>query len=188
MDLPLLTRAAAVADRGAARLRAALASPVRTPRVVVVLGRVLGPAYLICFLTGLYSHLLQHPPDWLVFPTQPANLFQITQGLHVTTGTMLLPLLVAKLWAVYPLLFEWPPVRSPLHALERGSIAALVAVAIVEPVIGLINSAQWYPFGFPFIETHYLLAWLLIGLIALHLAIKLPTIVRHGRREGPDER
>ena len=72
--------------------------------------------------------------------------------------------------------------RSPLHALERGSIGLLVATSIVEPVIGLINSAQWYPFGFPFVETHYLLAWLLVGLLAVHVAIKLPTIVRHWRR------
>ena len=186
MNLPVVTRGLAAADRGLGRVRAVLASPVRAPRTAVVLGRLLGPAYLVCFITGFYSHLLQHPPDWFVFPTQPSNLFQLTQGLHVTTGTMLLPLLVAKLWAVFPLLFEWPPVRSPLHALERASIALLVAVSIVEPVIGLINSAQWYPFGFPFIETHYLLAWLLIGLLALHVAIKLPTIVRHWRSE--DER
>ena len=186
MNLPGLTSALAVLDRGSTRLRAALASPVRTPRTVVVLGRLLGPAYLVCFVTGFYSHLLQRGPDWLRFPTQPANLFQLTQGLHVTTGTMLLPLLVAKLWAVYPLLFEWPPVRSPLHALERGSIGLLVATSIVEPVIGLINSAQWYPFGFPFVETHYLLAWLLVGLLAVHLAVKLPTIVRHWRRTCGD--
>ena len=80
----------------------------------------------------------------------------------------------------------WPPVRSPLHALERGSIGLLVATSIVEPVIGLINSAQWYPFGFPFVETHYLLAWLLVGLLAVHVAIKLPTIVRHWRRTCGD--
>jgi hypothetical protein len=53
-------------------------------------------------------------------------------------------------------------------------------------VIGLINSAQWYPFGFPFVETHYLLAWLLVGLLAVHVAIKLPTIVRHWRRTPDD--
>ncbi len=185
--MPVLSRTMVALDRGSSRLRAALASPVRTPRTVVVLGRLLGPAYLVCFLTGFYSYLLQHPPDWFVFPTQPANLFQLTQGLHVTTGTMLLPLLVAKLWAVYPLLFEWPPVRSPLHAIERASIAGLVAVSIVEPVIGLINTAQWYPWGFPFVETHYLLAWVLIGLLAVHIAVKLPTIVKHWRREASDE-
>jgi hypothetical protein len=38
-----------------------------------------------------------------------------------------IPLLLAKLWTVYPRLFEWQPLRSARHALERLSVAMVVA-------------------------------------------------------------
>jgi hypothetical protein len=49
------------------------------------------------------------------------------QGLHVATGIASIPLLLAKLWTVYPHLWTWPPVRSVTHALERVSLVPLVA-------------------------------------------------------------
>ena len=103
-------------------------------RTATVLGRWLGLAVVVCFLTGLVSHLLQEPPGWLAprLPSRPVWGYRLTQGLHVATGIAAVPLLLAKLWAVYPSLFQWPPVRSVRHALERASVAVLVAAALLE--------------------------------------------------------
>ncbi|WP_235492137.1 cytochrome b/b6 domain-containing protein [Leifsonia sp. Root112D2] len=179
-----------VGDRLQARaavIQAGLASPVRTTRTTVVLGRLLASAFVICFLTGLYSHFLQQPLPWMVFPTRPTNLYALTQGIHVTVGIAIFPLIFAKLWVVYPKLFVWPPFDSVRTLLERVSVAVLVAAAVLEPVIGLINSYQWYPWAFSFRSSHYGLAWVIVGAIAVHIAVKLPLIVRHWRRPAqPD--
>jgi len=174
----------AVGVRQSARLQAALATPARTTRVTVVLGRVLGAGFLVCFLTGLYSHFLQNPMPWMAFPTWPTNLYRITQGLHVATGVACIPLLLAKLWTVYPKLFAFPPFTSLLELLERLSIAVLVSSALVQLVMGLLNTYQWYPWGpyFAFRDVHYALAWVIIGSVALHVAVQLPKIVRYWRR------
>jgi hypothetical protein len=39
-----------------------LASPLHHPRVATVIGRWLAAAVVICFLTGLFSHLQQTTP------------------------------------------------------------------------------------------------------------------------------
>ena len=44
-----------------------------TPRHAVVIGRLLAVAFLTCFATGLYSHFLQDPLPWMVFPTGPSG-------------------------------------------------------------------------------------------------------------------
>ncbi|BDZ54530.1 molybdopterin-dependent oxidoreductase [Agromyces marinus] len=160
--------------------------PVKSARTTVVIGRLLGAAFLICFATGIYSHLLQNPLPWLPMPARPVSLYRVTQGLHVIAGTAAVPLLLAKLWSVYPRLFAWPPVRSVGHALERASIAVLVGVSLVEVTIGLLNLVQWYVFPFPFRATHFALAWVLIGALAIHLGVKLPVIVRVWRRDPRD--
>jgi len=169
------------------RTRAALATPSRTPRTAVVLGRLLGAAFVICFLTGLYSHFLQEPLPWMVFPTRPAWLYQVTQGTHIITGIVCLPLLLGKLYAVFPELFQSPPVRSIPHFLERASIAVFVAASLVEISIGLLNTYQFYAvFPFSFRRVHFVLAIVIIGSLALHIAIKLPVITRYWRRRDAD--
>ncbi|MER8186075.1 molybdopterin-dependent oxidoreductase [Kitasatospora sp. NPDC094015] len=155
-------------------------SALHDPRTAVVLGRWLGAALLTCFLTGLFSHLVQESPAWL--PSRPVNGYRVTQGLHVISGIAAVPLLVAKLWTVYPKLFEWPPVRSVLHALERLGIAVLVAAMLLELLTGLFNTLQWYPWPFPFRQTHFWLGWLATGGLLLHVAAKLPQIRTHWRR------
>lgn len=167
----------------AERLQHRLATPARTTRTAVVLGRLLAVGFTVCFLTGLYSHLLQNPLPGEHFPTWPKNLYQLSQGTHITVGIALIPLTLAKLWTVYPLLFEFPPVRSIVHALERASIGLLVASTLVQLATGLLNTYQWYPWTFPFRQVHFALAWVIVGSIALHVATKLPLIVRHWRRE-----
>lgn len=64
------------------------------------LGVWLGIAFSVCFLTGLLSHGIQHPPSWFLWPSRPVNLYRVTQGLHVATGLATIPLLLAKLWTL----------------------------------------------------------------------------------------
>jgi len=168
--------------------RAAMASPNRNARSAVVLGRLLGLAFVICFGTGLYSHFLQDPLPGMRFPTRPTQLYQFTQGLHITAGIAIIPLLVAKLNTVMPALAQVPPVRGVLHLLERVSIAVFVSAALVQVATGLVNTYQWYPWPFPFRQVHYALAYVLIGSLVLHIATKLPIITRYWRkRDSYDE-
>ncbi len=144
-------------------------------------------AVAICFVTGLISHLHQHPVPWLPIPPSPAWGYRLTQGLHVATGLACVPLVLVKLFSVYPRLFAWPPVRSVVHALERLSVAVLVVAMLFEVVTGLLNVAQWYPWAFFFPAAHYAVAWVLAGSVLLHLAIKAPRIVAGLRRPLDDE-
>lgn len=151
-------------------------SPVHDTRVVARLGLWLGAAFLICFLTGLISHLHQHPIAWLPIPPAPSWAYRVTQGLHVVTGVACVPLLLAKMYSAYPRLFERPIVGSPLRMLERGSIAVLVASSLLQVFTGVANIAQWYVFGFGFTAVHWSLAWVTIGALAIHIAVKLHVI------------
>jgi hypothetical protein len=165
-------------------LAAKFASPTRSTRLTVVLGRWLGITFTICFFTGLFSHGLQNPPAWMFFPTSPVWIYQLTQGLHVTAGIAAIPLLLAKLWSVYPELLTWPPVKSLVHGLERASIALFIASSLLQLTTGLINTYKWYPWPFPFRETHYWLAWVIWGSLLLHIAVKLPAISAHWRQRS----
>ena len=151
-------------------------SPVHHTRVVARLGIWLGAAFLICFLTGLISHLHQHPTAWLPISPTPAWAYRVTQGLHVATGVACVPLLLAKMYSAYPRLFERPLMGSPLRMLERGSIAVLVAASLLQVFTGVSNIAQWYVFGFGFTAVHWSLAWVTIGALAVHVAVQLPII------------
>lgn len=165
------------------QFRHALAAPSRNPRTAVVLGRLLATAFLLCFATGLYSHFIQDPLPWMVFPTRPSWLYQVNQGIHITSGIICFPLIFAKLYAVFPELFQSPPVRSFTHLLERASIAIFVAASLVQITIGLLNTYQFYSlFPFPFRQTHYALSFVVIGSLAIHIAVKLSTITKYWRK------
>jgi hypothetical protein len=86
------------------------------------------------------------------------------------------PLLLVKLWTVYPRLFEWPPARSALHVLERLSVAVLVATMLLELITGLLNILNWYPWPWDFVYVHYAIAWVVAGSVLLHVAVKLDVI------------
>lgn len=157
----------------------AFTSRLRSPAVAARIGRWLGICFGIAFLTGLYSHFSQDTPSWLTLPTRPVNLYRWTQGLHVIAGTAAVPLLLAKLWTVYPRLFaRLPQERRALavQGIERLSIAVLVSGAIFQLFTGLANSAQWYPWQFVFRGTHYAVAWITVGALVIHIAVKLPVI------------
>jgi hypothetical protein len=155
-------------------------SRLRGPEVTARVGLWLGICFLTAFVTGLVSHFAQDTPGWLTFPTRPVSLYRVTQGLHLISGTAAVPLLLVKLWSVFPKLFERLHVRKPrtlaLEVAERGSIALLVSAAIFQLATGLANSSQWYPWSFSFRDTHYAVAWIAIGALLLHIAVKLPLI------------
>lgn len=156
----------------------AFTSRLHSERVAAQLGRALGIAFGVCMLTGLYSHYLQHPAGWLDPPSRPVWLYRVTQGLHVTTGIAALPLLLAKLFTVYPQLFAWPPARNLRHAAERGSLLLLVGGSVLQLVTGVMNIFQWYAFGFFFTTVHYWSAWVTIGALVMHIGSKLAIAQR----------
>jgi Oxidoreductase molybdopterin binding domain len=152
---------------------------LRSPAVTARIGLWLGVTFGLAFVTGVISHWAQTPSPWLPFPTSPSWGYRFTQGLHVTAGTAAVPLLLVKLWTVFPKLLAHPPRAIGalmLHALERISIAVLVASAIFQLATGLANAAQWYPWHFNFRPTHYAVAWVAIGSLIVHIAVKLPII------------
>src|SRR5262245_9503751 len=160
-------------------------SPARSQRTTAVLGVAVGVLFGVCMLTGLLSHLIQHPPSWFAWPSRPAWLYRWSQGLHVFCGIAAIPVLLAKLWSVYPNLYRWPPVRGAAHAIERAGIAPLVGGALLLLVTGLMNIAYWYGWGFDFIRTHYWTAWIVTGALVVHLSAKLPVLRRAlARRRG----
>ena len=154
-------------------------SRLRSAAVTARVGLWLGICFGVCFLTGLVSHYAQNAAHPVPFPTSPAWGYRVTQGLHVVTGTAAVPLLLVKLWTVYPRLFRRPERgwrNLLLDVLERGSVLVLVASAVFMLASGLANSAQWYPWSFSFRTTHYAVAWIAIGSVVLHVAVKLPVV------------
>ncbi|MGI5240092.1 molybdopterin-dependent oxidoreductase [Dactylosporangium sp. CA-139066] len=167
-------------------------SPIRGPWLTSVFGLVLLAGVTALFVTGLLSYAAYNPDlgndttpdkgllgfylfDW---PTHPAWLYRLTQGVHVTLGVVLIPVLLAKLWSVIPKLFDWPPVRSPAQALERLSLLLLVGGAIFEFVTGLLNVQLFYVFPGSFYSLHFYGAWVFVAAFAAHVALKLGKMTR----------
>ena len=174
-------------------------SPLRGPWLTALLGSLLLVLLTIVTVTGFASHAAYNPDlgmnqivprdqdlDVLLFdwPTSPSWLYALNQGLHVTVGFVAVPLLLAKLWSVIPRLFAWPPAVSPAQALERLSIALLVGSALFQVATGVVNAQIYYPFGFNFVQAHYLGALVFVAALVLHVAIKAPTVRRAYRERG----
>lgn len=147
-------------------------TPLRDERVAAWLGASLGVLFSLCFATGLYSHLHQHPLSWLPVPARPVGLYRVTQGLHVAAGIAAMPVLLAKLWVVWPRFVSWPPVKNVAHLVERIGIFPLVAGGIFMVFSGIANIAQWYPWRFGFPAAHYWMAWVTIGALVAHVGAK----------------
>ncbi|RAY16103.1 molybdopterin-binding protein [Actinomadura craniellae] len=154
-------------------------SALHGERVAAWLGVWLGISFTVAFVTGLISHFMQHPPGWAAWPARPVGLYRFTQGLHVIGGLATVPLLLAKLWTVYPKLWRWPPFRSPRHAVGRGLIFLLVAGALFQVGTGVLNIAYWYPFPFFFTTAHYWTAYVLFGALLIHAADEWAKVRRH---------
>lgn len=151
-------------------------SPLRSTAVTARIGRLLGICFATCFVTGMLSHYQYEPWSWLPEPASPVWAYRLTQGLHVTTGVTAIPLLLVKLWSVYPNLFRWPLVKSPKHGLERLSVAVLVSSSLVQLTTGFLNTLNWYPWPWSFPSTHRYLGYVVIGSVLLHIGVKLPDI------------
>ncbi|HEX4307775.1 MAG TPA: hypothetical protein VHZ54_17195, partial [Solirubrobacterales bacterium] len=146
-------------------------SPLRGPWLTSILGSALLPLILVCAVTGFLSQAAYDPglgnnsllPDgglgidiyFFHWPTSPSWIYAFTQGLHVVSGLAATPILLAKLWSVMPKLFEWPPIRSASHALERASLALLVGGSVFVLGTGLLNIQVFYPWPFRFLTAHY---------------------------------
>jgi DMSO/TMAO reductase YedYZ molybdopterin-dependent catalytic subunit len=154
----------------------AFPSPLHSRRNASWLGIALGVSFSVCFVTGVLSHLVQYPPTWFEWPSRPAGVYRVTQGLHVATGIASIPLLLAKLWTVYPRLWTWPPVRNLAHLLERVSIVPLVGGSLFLLFTGVASIARWHPWAFSFPPAHYAAAWITIGALVIHVGAKLPVV------------
>ncbi|MBB6395033.1 DMSO/TMAO reductase YedYZ molybdopterin-dependent catalytic subunit [Actinomadura coerulea] len=145
-------------------------SRLHDERIASWLGIALGVSVLVSFGTGLVSHFMQQPAGWMRWPSRPVNLYRVTQGVHVIGGLATVPLLLAKLWTVYPRLWQWPPVRSLVHGAQRLLVFVLVGAALFQFVTGVLNVAYWYVFRFYFTTAHYWTAYILVGALVVHIA------------------
>ncbi|MGH3868321.1 MAG: molybdopterin-dependent oxidoreductase [Pseudonocardiaceae bacterium] len=167
-------------------------SPLRGPWFTAVLSVALLPGITLMFLTGLASYAAYNPnlapgndttPDkgllgsWLPgWPAGPSWLYWVNQGVHVTLGLVLIPIVLAKLWSVLPKLFEWPPVRSLTHLVERASLLLLVGGAVFELVTGVMNIQYFYALPSGFYRAHYYGAWVFMAAFVVHVAFRLPRM------------
>ncbi|PWE09965.1 hypothetical protein DD630_26885 [Streptomyces sp. BSE7F] len=184
-------------------------SPLRGTWFTSVLGVVLLAGITSLFVTGLVSYAAYNPDlspvndrtpgkgilGFYLFswPTDPPWLYRLTQGVHVTLGLGLVPVLLAKLWSVVPKLFTLPPARSVTHALERISLILLVGGALFQFVTGILNIQLDYIFPGSFYPLHFYGAWVFFGAFLAHVVLKAPAAFRNLRRmrrgggEEPDE-
>ncbi|MEU9284814.1 molybdopterin-dependent oxidoreductase [Streptomyces sp. NPDC048275] len=178
-------------------------SPLRGPWLTSVLGVVLLGGITVLFVTGLVSYAAYNPnlspvndktPDKGIlgfylfsWPTDPHWLYRLNQGVHVTLGITLVPVLLAKLWSVIPRLFALPPARSLAHALERISLLLLVGGALFEFVTGVLNIQLDYIFPGSFYTLHFYGAWVFFAAFVAHAVLKTPAAVRNLRRLGEEE-
>lgn len=173
-------------------------SPLRGPWLTSVLGVVLLGGITVLFVTGLVSYAAYNPnlapvndktPDkgilgfyLFAWPTSPRWLYRLNQGIHVTLGITLIPVLLAKLWSVVPKLFTLPPVRSLAHALERISLLLLVGGALFEFVTGMLNVQLDYIFPGSFYTLHFYGAWVFFAAFVVHTVLKTPMALRNLRQ------
>ncbi|MBE8471274.1 molybdopterin-dependent oxidoreductase [Streptomyces justiciae] len=169
-------------------------SPLRGPWFTSVLGLVLLVGITVLFVTGLVSYAAYNPdlspvndktPDkgilgfyLFAWPTHPHWLYRLNQGIHVTLGITLIPVLLAKLWSVVPRLFTLPPARSLAHALERISLLLLVGGGLFEFVTGVLNVQLDYIFPGSFYPLHFYGAWVFFAAFVAHALLKLPAALR----------
>ncbi|WP_345663642.1 molybdopterin-dependent oxidoreductase [Streptomyces venetus] len=179
-------------------------SPLRGPWFTSVLGLVLLVGITVLFVTGLVSYAAYNPNlspvndktpekgilgfylfDW---PTNPHWLYRLNQGVHVTLGVTLIPVLLAKLWSVIPRLFALPPARSVTHALERISLLLLVGGGLFEFVTGVLNIQLDYVFPGSFYPLHFYGAWVFFAAFVAHALLKTPVVLRNVRQLRGEKR
>ncbi len=112
-------------------------SPLRGLWLTSILAVVLLAGLTILAVTGLLSYAAydpllpgndQTPGAGLLhfylfsWPSHPSWLYRVNQGVHITLGLALLPVVLAKLWSVLPRLFRLAP--GPLAGPDHWSGSA----------------------------------------------------------------
>ncbi len=177
-------------------------SPLRGPWLASLFGLVLLIGVPIVAVTGFLSYAAYDPAlgdndltPWaglfrfylFEWPTSPVWLYRFSQGVHVIVGFALVPVVLAKLWAVAPKLYDWPPVRSVAQALERINIFLIIGGALFQLATGILNVQYDYIWGFSFYDAHLFGAWVFTAAFVTHAAIKMPTMVRSLRHREADD-
>lgn len=126
-------------------------------RTAPSIGRWLGVVLVLCFIAGLVSHFMQHPPGLLPnsIPSRPTWGCRLSQGLHVVSGTAAVP-------------FAADEAVGGVSAVVRG---AAVAVGQARPGTAAgrgadgrrpvrmgdraVEHGQWYAWPFSFASVHY---------------------------------
>lgn len=157
-------------------------SRLHDERTAALLGVALGCTFTICFVTGLASHLIQHPKPWFEWPAAPRDLYRVITATHTVTGIASVPLLLAKLWTVYPKLWARPLFKSPAHAVERLSLIPLVGGSLFLFVGGIDDAMYIYVNPFTFTPTHYLASWVTVGALIIHIGAKRTVTLQALRR------
>jgi hypothetical protein len=163
------------------------AAPVDERRAAI-LGIVLGVSFYTCALTGLFSWGASGNQGW--WPSGPVGLFRLTQGTHLISGFIAVPLLLAKLRTVAPKLVQRPFITSFGHLVERISLLPLVGGSIFMLFSGVTNVAYWYPqefygvdIGYFFPAAHGKMAIIVVGALFAHILAKISTTRRALRKE-----
>ncbi len=180
--------------------RARWTSPLRGPWMASFLSIGLAVLFGLDLLTGYLSYVAYQPGlpgnaltgggldrhlfGW-TWPTGPAWLYGVTQGVHILAGTVAIPILAAKLWTVMPKFYKWPPAKSASQALERLSLGLLVGSSIFLVITGLIDISYWYAgLGFSFVAAHFYAAWVFLGALVAHVGLKLGVMRQAFRTRG----
>jgi DMSO/TMAO reductase YedYZ molybdopterin-dependent catalytic subunit len=166
---------------------------LRGPWLTSVLGLALLCGLPVVMLTGLVSNAAYNPwldgnvqiqgrglgpLDFYVFnwPAHPVWLYAVNQGIHVSLGLALIPVVLAKQWSVLPRPLTWPPARSVAHLLEQVSLVFLIGGIWFELVTGVLFIEYWFPFRFDFTAAHFYGAWVFFGALLLHVAVRMPRM------------
>ena len=151
----------------------------------VSVGRWLGLAFAVCMVTGVF--VTTTSTRWGGTAADPSGL-----GLPGDAGSACHgrarrdPVAAGQAVDGVPALVLMAAGPDGRPDLERLSIAVLVAGAVFELATGLLNILQWYPWPFGFIQAHWWVAWLTVGALLVHLAVKAPLIAAHWRtRRAP---
>ncbi len=172
------------------------ARPRRDTWLTSALGLVLLAAIPPIAITGLLSNAAYDPRlgsnvlaqgrslgpfDFYLFswPTSPSWLYAVTQGIHVTLGLAIAPIVLAKLYsALSGATLRLAPRAQLAQVLERLMLAFLIGGMLFELITGLFEIEYFYPWGLQLISAHYYAGWIVIVAFVLHAAVKLPTMRR----------
>ena len=149
-------------------------SPVHDERVAARLGLALGVAFTICFLTGLYSHLAQHPSLGFQLPARPGRLCTASPRVYTSQPVS------RRFRCCSPSCGPFTRScssgrrsRGVAQLIERLMIFPLVAGSIFMLFTGLANINLWYPWRFNFPDTHFRTAWIVMGALVVHIGAKI---------------